>query len=260
MFLRLLILSLVLIILGQTVLVVPLRGAAAKVSNPLQYGAYRFSQNLKQEVDFFWHLSRLRAENVMLDAEVLNLRSKLAEYEEIKRENEILKEQLGVSTDMAGKRPILAKVIGRSARGGEATLTINKGSSSEVREGAAVVFKDFLLGEVVIVETQRAKIRLLTDSQFSAAALDQESPDRARGLVRGQYGTAVMLERILPTEQVVVGETIITSGEDGKFEKGLILGKVKKILGQAADVFKGAELELLVDFDSLEEVFVYSGV
>ncbi len=254
MYLRLLFLTLVLVILGQTPLMTPMRATAAKVSNPLQYGAYRFSQGLKREFDFILGIRYLRWENLKLNEDLRELRSRVADYEEVKRENEKLKEQLG-ENPVPGKL-ILAEVIGRSARGGEATLTINKGSNAGVTEGAAVISKNFLLGEVATVGSQRAEIRLLTDSGFSAAALDQESPDRARGLVKGQYGTAVMLERILPTEQVVVGETIITSGEDGKFEKGLILGKVKKIYGQEADVFKSAELELMVNFDSLEEVFV----
>lgn len=265
MFLRLLLLSLILIIIGQTPLITPIRAAAAKISNPLQYGVYRFSQNLRGEIDFISNLRHLRAENLKLIDEVSELRAILTDYKEVKRENEKLKEQLGslpagrqVGEDQAGEKLILAQIVGRSARGGEATVTINKGSSSGVSEGAAVVFKNFLLGEAFAVEPERAKIRLLTDSRFSAAALDQDSPDRARGLVSGQYGTTVVLQKVLPTESLVVGDAIITSGEDEKFSPGLILGMIKKVLGQEAEVFKGAELDLMVDFDSLEEVFVVS--
>lgn len=254
MFLRLFVLSLILIIIGQTPLVTPIRGAAAKVANPLQYGAYRFSQNLREEFDFILNLRRLRTENLKLNKEVLELESQLSVHNELKRENEVLREQ--VDKDQTSPKLVLARIIGRSARGGEATVTINKGSKAGVREGVAVVFKNFLLGEVFGVEPERAKVRLLTDSRFSAAALDQNSPDRARGLVTGQYGTTIILQKVLPTESLAVGDTIITSGEDGKFDKDLILGKVKRILGQEAEVFKGAELELMVDFGSLEEVFV----
>ena len=93
-------------------------------------------------------------------------------------------------------------------------------------------------------------------NRFSAAALDQDSPERTRGLVTGQYGTTLTLQKVLPTERLVVGDTIVTSGEDGKFDKGLVLGTVRKVLGQEAGVFKAAELDLMVNLDSLEEVFV----
>lgn len=256
MYIRLLLLSLVLIILGQTPLVQPIRSAAAKVVNPLQYGAYHLSQNLLREFDFISNLHRLRSENINLSEKVLELESEIATRRELEEENRLLKEQLGAAADIADQKLILAQIIGRSARGGEATLTINKGSKHNVREGAAVVFKNLLLGEVFLVEPGRARVRLLTDHHFSVAALDQDSPDRARGLVVGQYGTMVVLKKVLPTESLVTGDTIISSGEDGKFNKGLILGRVKRILGEEAEVFKGAELELMIDFDSLEEVFV----
>lgn len=255
-FIRLLLLSLVLIVLGQTPLITPIRSVSAKVANPLQYGVYRFSQNLKREFEFISRLRRLRLENLGLNERLLELESTLTTHKELEQENELLREQLGVNENFGDHELILVQVIGRSVRGGEATVTVDKGLSAGVREGAAVVFKDFLLGEVFQVESERAKVRLLTDPQFVAAALDQDSPDRARGLVCGQYGTTTVLEKVLPTESLVIGDTIITSGEDGKFEKGFILGTVKKISGQEAGVFKAAELDLMVSLDSLEEVFV----
>lgn len=256
MFIRLLLASLILIILGQTPLIRPLRGATAKVSNPLQYGVYRFSRNLKQELEFISNLRRLRTENLKLGEEISALESQLATLKELERENNVLREQLGVGEEVVPEKLVLVQIIGCSTRGGEAVLVVNRGSGSGIREGAAVVFKNFLLGEVFQIEPGRAKVRLLTDSQFSAAALDQDSPDRARGLVSGQYGTTVVLQKVLPTESLAVGDTIITSGEDEKFRKGLILGTIKRVLGREAEVFKSAELNLMIDFDSLEEAFV----
>ena len=256
MFLKFLLLSLVLIILGQTPLITPIRSVSSKVANPIQYSAYRLSQDLKKEFAFVLNLRRLRVENLELNKRVLELESGLSSHKELEEENRFLREQVGVDALSFEQNLVLAKVIGRSARGGEAVVTVDKGSEAGLREGAAVIFKNLLLGEVFLVEPQRAKVRLLTDSQFVAAALNQDSPDRARGLVNGQYGTTAVLQKVLPTENLVVGDTIITSGEDGKFEKGLVLGTVKKVFGQEAGVFKGAELRLMINFDSLEAVFV----
>lgn len=256
MFLRLLLLSLILIILGRTPLVTPVRTASARVANPLQYSAYRLSQDLKKELDFVLNLRRLRVENMELHGRLLELESILATHKELEEENSLLREQVGVDVLSFEQNLVLTRVVGRSARGGEATVTIDRGSDAGLREGAAAIFKNLLLGEVFLVEPRRARVRLLTDSQFVAAALDQDSPDRARGLFSGQYGTAAVLQKVLPTENLVVGDTIITSGEDGKFKKGLVLGVVKRVFGQEAGVFKGAELRLMVDFESLEELFV----
>ena len=205
------------------------------------------------------NLRRLRVENIGLSSRLLELESVLAINKELGEENNLLREKLDIPPlgEQEGERQlVLAAIIGRSERGGEATVTIDKGSEHGLREGAPVVIKNLLLGEVFLVEPQRAKVRLLTDPQFVAAALDQDSPDRARGLVSGQYGTAIILQRVLPTEFLAVGDVVVTSGEDGKFEKGLVLGVVSKILTSETAVFKAAELELMVTPDSLEEVFV----
>lgn len=255
-FLRLLFLSMVLMVIGQTPLIEPIRAASASVANPFQYSAYRLSQNLKKELEFITNLRRLRVENIGLAGRLLELESVLAVNKELGEENNLLREQLELGENLDKPALVLAAIIGRSARGGEATITINKGAEDGLREASAVVVKNFLLGEVFLVEPKRAKVRLLTDPQFVAAALDQDSPDRARGLVSGQYGTTLVLQRVLPTESLAVGDVVVTSGEDGKFEKGLVLGTVKKILTSETAVFKAAELDLAVDLDSLENVFV----
>ncbi len=120
MFLRLLFLSLIFIILGQTPLIRPIRLAAAKISNPLQYGVYRFSQGLKQELEFVSNLRRLRSENLKLVDEVLGLESLLADYKEAKRENEELREQLGglpagrqADGDPVPGKLVWAQIVGR---------------------------------------------------------------------------------------------------------------------------------------------------
>ena len=256
MYVRLLFLSLILIILDQTPLIMPIRGAAARVVSPLQYGVYQVSQSLRGELDFFLNLRYLRIENLKLGDRVLELESRLSNHKELGQENKLLKEQLAVVEETFPQKLVLAEIVGRSTQAGEATAVINKGSENGVREGSAVIFKKFLLGEVFQVEPRRAKIRLLTDPQFSTTVLDQDSPERTRGLARGQYGTILVLQKVLPTEPLVVGDMIITSGEDGKFAKGFILGTISRILGQEADVFKEAELEFPVGIGDLEEVFV----
>lgn len=255
MFLRFLILSLLLIIIGQTPLVQPVRNLAATVVSPLQYGSYQLSQTLRHEFLFWTNLRNLPPENERLAQRVLQLESRLAELTEVERENEVLRSQLEIGTLVSSQNLLLAKIIGRSRADVRGELMIDQGTAA-VREGDVVVYQNFLLGAVVRVEERRSVVRLTTDPAFRAAALDQDSPDRARGLVRGQFGTRLLLEKILPDESLAVGDTVITSGEDGKFPKGLILGKISRILGQEAEVFKSAELNLMVDIGELEEVFV----
>lgn len=256
MFLRYLIASLILILLGRTPLIDPLHAAAAMIGDPLQYGAYRLGQNLSRFVSFWANLAELNQENFSLEEKIVELESRLAFFKELERENSLLREQLNLPENQALGNLVLAEVVGRSQSEGRSVLVINKGRAAGVRAGAAVVVKNFLLGEVVEVSSKRAEIRLVTDPNFSAAALDQDSPDRAQGLVKGRYGTGMVLEKVLPHEEINVGETMITSGEDGKFVKGLILGQVESVSGAGSQVFKSAKLKSPLDLNLLEEVFV----
>lgn len=256
MFLRFLVLSLLLIIVGQTPLIQPVRNLAATVVSPLQYGSYQLSQSLRRELNFWTNLRSLPPENQQLSQRILQLESQLAELTEVERENEVLRSQLEIGAPEPPQNLLLAKITGRSRADVRSELIIDQGTAAGVRQGSVVIQQNLLLGVVVRVEKHRAVVRLTTDPEFRAAALTQGSDGRARGLVRGQFGTKLLLEKVLPDEPLKVGDTVITSGEDGKFSKGLILGKISRILGQEVEVFKSAEVDLMVDVNELEEVFI----
>lgn len=255
-FLRFLIASLALLLIGQTPFVAPLRATAAAVGSPVEYGAYHLGQNLRSFLSFYVRLSEINQENFVLKERVAELESRLVTLKEALRENRLLREQLDLGEGPTLGGLILAQIVGRPSGGEPSRVVISKGSDAGVREGAAVVVKNFLVGEVAEVSQRRATVRLLTDSEFLAAAMDRDSPDRARGLVKGRYGTSTVLEKVLPDEEMRVGDTVITSGEDEKFAKGLVLGKIESLAGAGADVFRSAKLQSLVDFSRLEEVFV----
>ncbi len=58
------------------------------------------------------------------------------------------------------------------------------------------------------------------------------------------------------TEEVAVGDVVVTSGLGGNFPKGLMVGEVKKVDKKGHGVFQYAELVPSVDMTRLEEVFV----
>ena len=56
-----------------------------------------------------------------------------------------------------------------------------------------------------------------------------------------------------------MGERVLTTGDDGRYPRGLALGRVATLKTQAHGLFQDAELEPLVDLSALEEVFVVLG-
>ncbi len=69
-------------------------------------------------------------------------------------------------------------------------------------------------------------------------------------------GSDIMFDLIDKNKTPEVGELIISSGTDGLWRRGLIIGKVKEIKSEDSQVFNAAEIEMLVDPQELKDVFI----
>lgn len=250
--------SLVLIILGQTSQVAFLRMRARSVAEPLSYGASRFGRNLSEQASFFRSLGNTFRENRRLGEEILALKSQLSHLKELERENKLLKEQLGSKVQEKGDL-VAVRVQGWEDFGKKDTLLIKGGENLGLKPGMTVLIKNFLLGRIERVGKETSSVRLILSPELGIFALDQDSKDRTRGIVRGFPPGRLLMERILPEEEVVPGDIIISSGAGGEFPPGLILGLVEKVIPEEGEILKRAILRLEVDIAHLEEVFVLRG-
>lgn len=252
---RYLLLSLLWLALVQTPVFASLRALTVPLTTPLQYGLSVSAQNLKKPLVFLTELATLKRENEKWRERVEDLEGQLVELKSVAWENELLREQARVVKDLPlARQLVLAHVVGRSAQEGS-SLLLDKGAVAGLKAGAAVVYKNFLVGEVVVVEPYEARVRTIFDPRFRAPALSLDAAERTRGVVRGEYATSLLLEKILPSEKVTVGERIVTNGEGG-YPANLLLGKVKEVSTGAAEVLKWARLTPLIDLSTLDSVFV----
>jgi len=214
------------------------------------------AQWVQQEVAFYKDLRVLEADNAGLSVEITRLRGEIARLQEIERENETLRQQLGSEPRLDQKQLILAQVVGLVSEQGGSAIVLNKGEVGGVAVGDLVVLGNYLIGEVTRVESDRSLVMLLGDSRLSVAALDQDSPDRSGGVVWGSFGTKLRMEKILPKERIDEGDLVISSGLDDKVPHGLVLGQVTRVIFSTGEILKEAELKLLFDPSKLESVFI----
>jgi rod shape-determining protein MreC len=110
-----------------------------------------------------------------------------------------------------------------------------------------------VVGRLVVPSVRSAKVQLLIDRNAAAGAIVERT--RAQGVVVGVGNDRLRLEYVSEVSDVVVGDVVVTSGIDGIYPKGFIIGRVESV-ERAGGSYKQITIKPAVDFSSLEEVLV----
>ena len=148
---------------------------------------------------------------------------------------------------------VAAEVIGAGATPDFRTLTIDKGTRDGVRADMSVIAPAGIVGRLVVPSVRSAKVQLLIDRTAAAGAIIERT--RAQGVVVGGGDDKLRMEYVSEVFDVVVGDVVMTSGIDGIYPKGFVIGKVESI-ERAGGAYKRIAIKPAVDFSSLEEVLV----
>ncbi len=134
------------------------------------------------------------------------------------------------------------------------SVLLDRGRSDGVRSGMPVISESGLVGLVVATSSQASKTLLLLDRLIAIDGTVQRS--RARGIVRGRGDDPPLFEFVARGGDIEPGDLLITSGLDGVYPKGLLIGTVTDVEEPGARLLRTARLEPAVDFGRLEQAFV----
>ena len=187
------------------------------------------------------------------------------QVDSLQRENEQLREIQGEYQllldlfDRARESPEFgrqtAAVIGYDTSPLFRSIIIDKGSDDGVFVGMPVESARGLVGQVFRATAHSAMVILISDNISSIPARLDAS--RATGIVRGGgLGGAMTMDWIGLEEQAAVGEVVLTSGLGGNFPQDMVIGRVVDLEKRESDLFQRAVVQPVVDFNSLELVFV----
>jgi rod shape-determining protein MreC len=199
---------------------------------------------------------RARTENIELRTQVRGLQEKLDTLTEIEIENARLRRLLDFREKLVGSL-VTARVIGYDAAGLARTLVIDRGESDGVVKGAAVLVPEGVVGQVFVVSSNAARVLLVSDHNSGVDAVVQRS--RVRGIVQGTPEGGCQLKYVKRTDDLQVGDTLVTSGLDGIFPKGLPIGEIASIDRRGQGLFQAAEVRPRFAQRDLEEVLVTRG-
>ncbi|RZB37033.1 MAG: rod shape-determining protein MreC [Desulfobacteraceae bacterium Eth-SRB2] len=174
-------------------------------------------------------------------------------HKELKLSNNRLRSLLNFQKTITDK-VISAEVIGKDSSPWFNTIMIDKGKDDGVKKGAAVVIPEGIVGQVAEVSTNYSKVLLIIDHNSAVDALVQRT--RARGIIKGSSSDRCLFKYVLRKKGVSVGDTVVSSGLDGVFLKGLPVGHVSGVIKPFSGIFQEVSVTPYVDFEKLEEVLV----
>ena len=199
-------------------------------------------------------LRGLREENEYLAQEVAGLRLELQEQRALAEQARSLERLLGLheTLDLPTRG---ARVIASDATPYFRTIAIDRGSLHGLRADLAVIVPAGVVGRVVGEPGERAaQVQLLVDRNAAAGALIERT--RASGVVVGTDDDELMrMDYVSNLQDVRVGDRIVTSGTDGIYPKGFLIGVVTAV-AEGVGLYRVIDVEPVVDFSQLEEVLV----
>ena len=199
----------------------------------------------------YFALQEVHRENERLQGEIAQLRVGLQQERALAQQSRELEALVELRTRTAVETTGAA-VIGSGASPEFRTMTIDKGTGDGLRPDMAVIAPEGVVGRIITPSARAAKVQLLIDRNAAAGALVERS--RAQGVVEGT-GRDLRLNYVSATADLQVGDVLVTSGIDGIYPKGFVIGQIESLERRGGE-FADVVILPAVDFSSLEAVLV----
>lgn len=245
---------------GNRAAVTWVEDAINTVAQPIQRFSVRASNSI---IDFFervFKTSDADRENEQLKVRIAQYEIMENELNNLRQENQRLKELLDYADTVEKYERVTAPVIGRSQGIWFNQFTVGAGRNQGVEEDMAVINGAGLVGRVTSVSANTCKVTAIIDSTSDVSVIVERTRDYGfvRGLLEAGGGDDTMELYFLPMgNDLVPGDVLVTSGADGVFPRGLSVGSVLEVSRSSEDAEdRDALVSPTVDFLRLEEVVI----
>ncbi len=233
---------------GVPVLEAVIFGTFAEVQRTVSSGL----SSTRRVWDGYVSLRQVNAENEELKRQLADAQIELQQQRAMVDRSRGL-ERLLELRDQSNLKMKAAEIIAAGATPDFRTVTIDKGTRDGLQSDMAVIAPGGVVGRVVMPSPRAAKVQLLIDRNAAVGAVVERS--RAQGVVLGGGDERLRMEYVSEVADIVVGDTVMTSGIDGIFPKGFVIGTVDTV-EKNGTAYKRILVKPALDFRSVEAVLV----
>lgn len=218
----------------------------ARASTAIVYPIRNFIRNI-------YSITAIVRENGELENQVARLQQEVVGLQHAESENESLKKELG----FVEKAPYVLQpctILALDPEGITNTMVLNCGSNKGIKPGQGVISNGFLVGKIFVAGNETATAKILTNSDLTVDA--KLSKNETAGVVRGSFGSGVIMDLIAQTAEVSQGDLVVTAGINDLIPKNILVGEVGDTVSAGNDLFKKVTVRSSVNFKNLLYVFV----
>lgn len=192
-------------------------------------------------------------ENIQLQEEIDGLLARLAWEEDLKEQNDFLRQALGLSV-ISGRLSTDAGIFSNHFTPEGHYILINKGAENSIKKGDIVISSSgALVGIVDEVFNNYSRVASVMSKDFKATI--QVMSKDISGIAQGAMEEGINLDFISQNDEIAEGDIVSTSGND-IFPAGLIVGKVIKVGDTDGGLFKDVVVEPVIKQVNLSQVLV----
>lgn len=228
-----------------------------RIATPLQYAAATLARGLSNLWGDYVYLIDVKEDNARLVSQNARLRERERKLEALEEENRRLRRLLDLKNNVATE-VISAQVIGKNTNEffRVARVTLDK-EARNIGPNLPVLSADGVVGTTMKTAGDTVDVRLVVDAGSGVDVVVQRTG--ARGFARGtgdesKYSCSV--EYVQRTDEVEVGDLLVTSGVGRRFPKGIPVGTVTQVIKRDFGIYQQVIAAPAVDFSRLEEVLV----
>ena len=237
----------------------PLENILGVVTTPVRNGISALAGWAEGIYNYSFHYDELQAENERLRSELARLQESARDAEAAVKENERLRELLGLREQRRDLTFESARIVERDYSNWSSMITVNKGTSHGVAVGdCAITEAGYLVGVVTEAGLNWSTVRTVIDSETSIGALVFRSG--ANALAQGDFSLMsqgrLRLEYLGADPDVMTGDLVVTAGLGDYYPSQLVIGYVEEVAASDDGLSQYAVIRPEADLAELEQVFI----